>query len=80
MNQSKKFPRTSMGRTSNTSSSFIQRPNSKVKVVECRKEEMLYFNFHFHFAPINISSKDLCILMSNNKMQQITQHIVDAKN
>jgi hypothetical protein len=41
---------------------------------------MLHSYFHFHFAPINISSKHSCIPMLNNKMWEISQQIVDIEN
>ncbi len=59
---------------------FHTRPNSNVKVVECCKKEMFHSNFHFHFAIINISFKDPCILMSNNRMKEITHHTIDVEN
>jgi len=59
---------------------WCMRPNSNVKIVEHHRKEMLHSSSHFHLAPINISFEDSCILMTNNKMWEITQQIVDVNN
>jgi len=59
---------------------FHTKPNFDVKVIDCCRKEMFHPSFHFDFALINFSSNDSCIPMLNNKMQEITQHTIDAKN
>jgi hypothetical protein len=79
-NRSKKVLGMNMGKTSSTSSQLHTRPNCNVKLLEQLKEEMFHSFFHFHIAHVNISSKHSCIPMSNSKMWEMTQQIVNVES
>ncbi len=60
-----------MGRTSSTCK-FHTKPNYNVKIIESIKEEILDSSSCFHFALVNISSKNLFIPILNRTMCEIT--------